>query len=180
VNCEFDSTLADFLSRNWENNMLYCRCLATLLVLSLTCLNGVSAPDSRYTGDDQAPKKVKDSHHSDMMMSCAKACSDCQRACDMCSAHCVAMLTEGKTQHAKTMQMCNDCAALCAVSAQIVARHGPLLQVTCTACADACNQCAKACDAHKEDEHMKHCAEQCRLCEKACRTMIGQADHQGR
>jgi len=129
--------------------------------------------------DDKAPQKLKGSH-SDMVMSCAKACADCQRACDMCSAHCLTLMTEGKTEHAKTMQMCNDCATLCASSAQIVARHGPLMTVICTACADACNQCAKACEAHKDDAHMKHCAEQCRLCEKACRTMTGQAAQPGR
>lgn len=157
--------------------MLYCRCLAGLLVLSLTCLNELPGREKTAASEDQKIQKTKDPH-SDMMMSCAKACSDCQRACDMCSAHCLALMTEGKSQHAKTMQLCNDCAALCAVSAQIVARHGPLLNVICAACADACNQCAKACEAQKDDAHMKHCAEQCRICEKACRTMTGQAVHQ--
>jgi hypothetical protein len=159
--------------------MLYCRCIEALLVISLTCLNEFPGRDKTSTADEQAVQKVKDSH-ADLMMSCAKACSDCQRACDMCSAHCVAMLTEGKTQHTKTMQLCNDCATVCAASAQIVARHGPLLNVICTACADACNQCAKACETEKDDAHMKHCAEQCRLCEKACRTMTGQAVQRGR
>jgi hypothetical protein len=154
--------------------MLYCRCLAVLLVLSLICLNELPGREKHAAGTEQAIQKLKDSH-SDMLTSCAKACSDCQRACDMCSAHCVALLTEGKSDHAKTMQMCNDCAALCAASAQIVARHGPLMTVICNACADACNQCAKACETHKNDEKMKYCAEQCRLCEKACRTMTGQA-----
>lgn len=158
--------------------MLYCRCLAALLVLALTCLNEAPGRDTKTVSDDK-PQKIKDSH-SDMLMSCAKACSDCQRACDLCSAHCVALLSDGKTEHAKTMQMCNDCAALCAASAQIVARHGPLMTVICNACADACNQCAKACEAHKNDAQMKHCAEQCRLCEKACRTMTGQAGEQNR
>src|SRR5260221_10207893 len=105
--------------------MFYCRCLAGLLVLSLTCLNEPPSYDKTSVSGDQAIQKTKDSH-SDMLMSCAKACSDCQRACDMCSAHCLALMTDGKLQHAKTMQLCNDCAALCATSAQIVARHGPL------------------------------------------------------
>jgi hypothetical protein len=159
--------------------MLYCRCLAALLVISLAYLNEWPAKDAASVTEGQRIEKTKDAH-SDMMMSCAKACSDCQRACDMCSAHCIALLAEGKTQHAKTQQICNDCALVCAASAQIVARHGPLTNVICTACSDACNQCAKACDAFKDDAHMKHCAEQCRLCEKACRTMTGQATQPNR
>ena len=150
--------------------MFYCRCLTLLLAASLTCLNELPGWDKKSEVADQPTQKLKDSH-SDMLMSFAKACSDCQRACDMCSAHCLALLSDGKTQHAKTMQLCNDCAAVCATSAQIVARHGPLMNVICNACADACNQCAKACDAQKDDAQMKYCAEQCRLCEKACRTM---------
>ncbi len=156
--------------------MCYCRCLAALLVAVLAGLNEFPARDNLVAAP--APKqitpKVKDAP-SDMIMSCAKACSECQRACDACAAHCISLLTEGKTQHVKTLQLCNDCAALCAASAQIVARHGPLTNVVCTACADACNQCAAACETMKDDAHMKHCAEQCRSCEKACRTMTGQA-----
>jgi hypothetical protein len=150
--------------------------------LALLALAGVffmpGAPVKGFGGVEQKAEQIidKTKHaHSDMMMSCAKACADCQLACDSCSAHCQMLLTEGKTQHMKTMQLCNDCAVLCASSAQIVARHGPLMNVICNACADACNQCATACEAVKDDAHMKHCAQECRRCEKACRTMTGQA-----
>jgi hypothetical protein len=160
--------------------MLNCRGLAVFFVVCLTCqcfLFG-AGPVTFDKAGSQIGDKAKDAH-SDMLLSCAKACADCQQACDACSAHCVAMLAEGKTQHTKTLQLCNDCAAMCAVSAQIVARHGPLTNVVCNACADACNQCATACEASKEDAHMRHCAEECRRCEKACRTMTGQAKEHG-
>ena len=156
--------------------MLNRRSLILLFVACLACESLLSASgQARFEkASSQITDKPKDAHH-DMMMSCAKACADCQQACDSCSAHCVAMLAEGKTQHVKTMQLCNDCAAVCAVSAQIVARHGPLTNTICAACADACDQCAKSCEAVKDDAHMKHCALECRRCEKACRTMTGQA-----
>jgi hypothetical protein len=162
-----------------ERIMVCCRCLVALLVASLVCVNDSPAKDNPAPNQKgtQQLEKTRDAHaeHSDMVMNCAKACSDCQLACDSCSAHCLSLLAVGKTQHAKTMQLCNDCAAICAASAQIVARHGPLTNVICTACADACNQCAVACEAMKDDAHMKHCAAECRRCEKACRNMTAQA-----
>ena len=152
--------------------------LALLALAASACLNNAVATESaKAQKAEQIIEKSKDAH-SDMMLSCAKACADCQQACDSCSSHCLMLLAEGKTQHIKTMQLCNDCAVLCASSAQIVARHGPLMTVICNACADACNQCAAAFEAFKDDTHMKHCALECRRCEKACRTMTGQAkDH---
>jgi hypothetical protein len=164
------------VENHWETVMLYCRCLAVLLLAVLAYRNEL--PGRENAGASQAATQITEKAKDvsgDMIMSCAKACSDCQRACDACSAHCVGLLSEGKTQHVKTMQLCNDCAAICAASAQIVARHGPMTNVVCTACADACNQCAAACEVMKDDAHMKHCAEECRRCEKSCRTMTGQA-----
>jgi hypothetical protein len=149
--------------------------LALFAVLSSAYLSVL--PSTGYSGTQksaQIAEKPK-TPHSDMLLSCAKACSDCQLACDSCSNHCLMMIAEGKTEHIKTMQLCNDCAAICASSAQLVARHGPLMILICTACAEACNQCAAACEKMKDDAHMKRCAEECRRCEKACRTMTGQA-----
>ncbi len=152
--------------------------LAALAITGLLCAPGSPAKGfGAAQKAEQIIEKTKDAH-SDMIMSCAKACADCQQACDSCSAHCLMLLAEGKNQHIKTMQLCNDCAVLCASAAQIVARHGPLMNVICNACADACNQCATSCEAFKDDTHMKHCAQECRRCEKACRTMTGQANQQ--
>jgi len=44
-------------------------------------------------------QKVAHLEHSEMTQSCAKACSDCQRACDLCVSHCAHMLVEGKKEH---------------------------------------------------------------------------------
>jgi hypothetical protein len=163
-----------------EKPMLTRGCLASLAFAGLICLPGFPA---HVFGAEQKAEQIiekRKNPHADMLMSCAKACGDCQQACDSCSAHCLMLVADGKAQHIKTMQLCNDCAVLCASSAQIVARHGPLMNVICNACADACNQCASSCETFKDDSHMKHCAEECRRCEKACRTMTGQAKAQSR
>lgn len=122
-------------------------------------------------GQTQA-KKVNHMQHHAMMEECAKACSDCQRACDLCATHCAHMLAEGKKEHATTLATCRDCATICSAAAQIVARGGPFTGIICDLCAKACAHCATACEAFPDDEHMKSCAEECRKCEKACKAMI--------
>ena len=118
------------------------------------------------------PAKTEHSEHDAMMMACAKACSDCQRMCDMCGTHCAHMLAEGKKEHAKTLATCQDCSTICAAASSVVARGGPFSGTVCAACAECCSKCAKACEAHPDDKHMKMCAEECRKCEKACLDMV--------
>lgn len=108
----------------------------------------------------------------DKALACAKACSDCQRACDMCTTHCAHQVHAGNEEHMTTLATCQDCADFCVAAAQIVARGGPFSKTICASCADACAMCAKECEKFPDDAHMKMCAEECRKCEKACRAMV--------
>jgi len=103
---------------------------------------------------------------------CAKACDDCARMCETCSSHCARLLTEGKKEHQITFQLCQDCAAVCDAAGRITAKDGPMSQLICAACADACKRCGDECEKHADDPMMKHCALECRKCEKVCREMI--------
>jgi hypothetical protein len=103
---------------------------------------------------------------------CAKACDDCARMCEMCVAHCARLLGDGRKEHLDALRLCQDCAAVCEAAARVTAKDGPMSQLVCTACADACKQCGDACEKHPADPMLKRCAEECRKCEKACREMI--------
>lgn len=104
---------------------------------------------------------------------CARACSDCQRECDFCAAHCADMVGKGEQTYVVTLQACLDCANICAAAAHVVARHGIFSALVCRACADACSRCAKECETlGKGDQKMTVCADQCRMCEKSCREMV--------
>jgi hypothetical protein len=116
-------------------------------------------------------KKADHLEHNEMMQACAKVCSDCQRACDSCATHCTHMLHEGKKEHLTTLTTCQDCATVCSAAAQIVARGGPFSTIICSACAETCYDCGKACEKFPDDQHMKACAEECRKCERACKAM---------
>ncbi len=141
-----------------------------IVALSLLAVVGL-APPAR-TEDRTKDAKVEHQEHHGMMMACAKACSDCQRECDMCGHHCATMLAEGKKDHLASLATCQDCATICSASACIVARMGPFSQTVCQACAECCAKCAKECEKFPKDEHMKKCAEECRKCEKECAMMV--------
>lgn len=110
--------------------------------------------------------------HDEMLQACAKACSDCQRACDTCATHCAHLMADGKKEHLTSLMTCRDCATICAAAAQIVAGGGPFSGIVCDSCTTACAECAKMCATFPDDKHMQVCADECRKCEKACRTML--------
>ncbi len=110
-------------------------------------------------------------HHA-VFQKCARACADCQLQCDSCFTHCRTLLTEGKKDHAKTVQTCADCAECCKLAATLTARSSPFSVPACECCAKCCDECAAACGKFKEDKHMAECAKSCRDCAKACREML--------
>lgn len=113
--------------------------------------------------------------HDTHFDSCAKACADCQLECHACHHHCGELVAGGKKEHVKTMKLCSDCGDICAVAANIVARHGLLSATICEACAKACDDCGKQYAQFPDDKHMKMCADECKKCAAACREMIKHA-----
>lgn len=125
--------------------------------------SGAAAPAAQPNPDSKMP----------FFLECARACDDCARACDLCAAHCANMVAEGKKEHLQTLRTCQDCATICSSAGRVVAKNGPLSDLVCTACAEACKRCGEACQKHAEhDPILKQCADQCKQCEKACRDML--------
>lgn len=140
--------------------------VAGLSVVALAALKGSAFAQGKTNASGEHAE------HDDVLQACAKACSDCQRACDMCTTHCAHLLAEGKKEHATTLATCQDCADFCVAASQVAARGGPFAALICESCAEACARCAKECEKFPDDKHMKMCAEECRKCEKACREMV--------
>src|SRR5438067_13800452 len=110
--------------------------LAALLAVAVLAWPQVRADD----------KDADKGHHQHAFDACAKACNECQRQCDSCFKHCLALIAEGKKEHARTAQTCNDCGEVCAVAARVVSRQGPLSVSVCEGCAKACDVCGDACE----------------------------------
>jgi hypothetical protein len=113
-----------------------------------------------------------DPKHAGTMSACCDTCGECARACNKAFHHCVEQAAAGKPRHAKMAQIVADCAAFCALSAEMIARNSTLMALSCRACADACRRCARECEASDKDSVMKTCLEACERCEESCRNMV--------
>jgi hypothetical protein len=110
----------------------------------------------------------------------AKGCDDCARACDMAAAQCAKFMAAGKAEYHDVLKLCQDCSVICSAAGRVVARYGPLLGPICTATAEACKQCADACEKYAADPILKNCAAECRRCEEACRKLLKGKDDEGK
>ena len=144
--------------------------VAGLSALALAALEGTGLAQPKKTEPHRG-------EHDKMLEACAKACSDCQRACDTCATHCAHLMHAGHKEHLTTLMTCQDCADFCAAASQIVARGGPFAALICQSCAEACARCGKECEKFPNDKHMAACAAECRKCEKACRDMVQHLGH---
>jgi hypothetical protein len=118
------------------------------------------------------PSKDDDPKHAGMAKSCCDACGTCAEACNKALHHCVEQASAGKPRHANMAQIVADCAAFCALSATMIARHSTMMTFSCRACADACRRCAQECETFDTDIDMKICLDACQRCEESCRDMV--------
>jgi hypothetical protein len=72
------------------------------------------------SGDD-------DPKHAGMKKSCCDACGECAQACNKAFHHCVEQAAGGKPRHAKMAQTVADCAAFCALSAEMISRQSMMM-----------------------------------------------------
>jgi hypothetical protein len=117
----------------------------------------------------------KNHNHGSVLEACAKSCADCMNSCASCYRHCAALVGEGKQDHRKSMDLCNDCAEVCSTAAKLASRHSGLSALVCETCAKACDECDAACSKFSDDKHMTECAKACRDCAAACRDMVKHA-----
>jgi hypothetical protein len=116
--------------------------------------------------------------HGGRFSTCAKVCADCMNSCASCYRHCAHLVASEKTDHEKSMILCNDCSELCGASAKLTSRQSPLSILACETCAKACDQCADSCGKFPDDKHMADCTAACKECAKACRDMISHLTHE--
>src|SRR5689334_9851341 len=118
---------------------MYRRTAMGMLGAALLALAGL--PTQAQDKDKVAPPHAHGPYHD-----CARACAHCALHCDSCFHHCAHLVAEGKKEHRKSMNLCNDCGTVCGAAAHIVARHGPTSVTVCEACAKVCDACGDACE----------------------------------
>ena len=104
------------------------------------------------------------------MQECIDNCLNCHAICVQTAAHCLEM--GGKHAAPEHIRLLQDCAQICATSADFMLRGSDLHRRTCGVCAEACRACAEDCERMAgNDELMRRCAEICRKCADSCERM---------
>lgn len=95
--------------------------------------------------------------------------NECVIACETCAAACL------EEENVKKMSNCikldRDCADICSLGVQLLARNSGLSESYIGLCADICSKCAEECEKHEHD-HCRICAEACRKCEETCKSYL--------
>ncbi len=125
-------------------------------------------PDERRSqavaGDKIAPPGARDA--------CIEACLKSLRACEECSAACLATADMMEIMN-ECARRTRDCADVCALSARALARDSDLIVAVCALCAAACERCAEECQRH-EHQPCRACAAACLRSAEACRRMVAE------
>ena len=111
---------------------------------------------------------------SEEMRECISNCLDCHAVCVETIGHYLAMGGEhASPQHIRLLQ---DCAQICATSAEFMLRQSEFHPQTCGVCAEICDRCAEDCERMANgDELMLQCAEICRKCAESFQMMANTA-----
>lgn len=102
--------------------------------------------------------------------SCIDACEKCAVECEHCATACLQEPDVSARSHC--IQLLRDCADICVVATQWMARGSSYANKLCGLCADLCDACGAECAKFK-DQHCQSCANECRRCAEECRKMAG-------
>lgn len=103
---------------------------------------------------------------------CIGHCSGCHNLCVNTIAHCLDL--GGEHASRAHIQLLQDCADICAMTANFLLRGSGFHPQLCAVCAEISQRCAEDCERlGPDDEVMRQCATVCRRCADACRNMAG-------
>ncbi len=97
---------------------------------------------------------------------------DALNACITACNHCISGCLEEENVQILTgcIKSDIDCAAICTLTASLLARGSEHGKHMLKECAEACEKCAAVCEEHAHHhEHCKQCAQACRACAEACK-----------
>ena len=109
-------------------------------------------------------------HLNDEMKAAIEACQACHDACMETTAK---LRMRGPGDEGQIGALL-DCADLCRLAANFLARDSPLHAMACALCADACQRAARDCE-RVDDESVRRTADACRRTADRCRRLAAVA-----
>lgn len=113
---------------------------------------------------------MQDDAATKMMQECIQHCMECHRVCTETVSH----VLHGGHAHNEASHLIAllDCAQMCGLHADFMARRSPHHRHLAKECAEICTACAVLCTAHPDaDGQMEKCAQVCRVCADHCTKM---------
>jgi hypothetical protein len=111
------------------------------------------------------------------MQQCIQHCLHCYQVCLETITFC--LRRGGAFAGAENIQMLQDCAEACLLSANFMMRDSHLHGQTCALCEQTCMRCADMCERmsrdEPEDSQLKACVVMCRQCATSCGLMASGA-----
>lgn len=98
------------------------------------------------------------------------ALNKCISVCNHCSFACLD--EDNLKMLVNCIKLDIDCAAICTLTASLLARGSEHGKHLIKECIEVCNACANECEKHADHhDHCKTCAEACRACIVACTSL---------
>jgi Cys-rich four helix bundle protein (predicted Tat secretion target) len=105
--------------------------------------------------------------------SLSAATAECLRACEVCIAHCQALLAKGDTMLGECLKRCLELQTLCEATNTLANYGSDLTARTAKVCLDACLACAESCKPHvSHHQECKACYEACLKCAEECKKAV--------
>lgn len=98
------------------------------------------------------------------------ACRNCAIVCQTCAAACLG--EDDVKMMTRCIKLDLDCADICQLAANFMARDSEYAKEVCRICAQICRACGEECKKHEAD-HCQRCAEACMACAEECERMAG-------
>ena len=138
---------------------------------SLMLLQGAEAARQEDALHPSANGAGMDGHAMDEeMQRCIQLCHDCHARCISIINHCLTL--GGRYAAPAHIRLLMDCAQMCTITADFMARASSFHNRTCRLCAELCRGCADSCArVAGDDQTVKQCAELCRRCAESCDRM---------
>lgn len=112
--------------------------------------------------------------HTERMQQCIDNCTECHNVCVRTTNQNIEI--GGKYAEISHIRILQDCARICATSADFMLRRSEMHASVCGLCAEACERCAEECERLADGDELLHrCAEICRKCAASCREMARMA-----
>ncbi|MFO0956291.1 MAG: hypothetical protein U0800_02360 [Isosphaeraceae bacterium] len=131
-----------------------------------------------HQGKPATPQRDHDGHAGQHVLDeCARVCNETIALC--LGRHEQSDATSSDAAHLKAIAAMLDCQEFCELTSGLMARKSPMLAYAHQACAQACRDCAAACEQAR-GEAMKQCAEVCHRCEQHCKEQSSKSSASGR